>query len=201
MGHSMAAWVDNDLDSIRSTLAGSVDTLVRSGADFFICPDNTAHLALESAGQDLALPGLHIAHVVAGVAAQRGFERVGILGTMWTMESSLYFRALAAQGIAGVVPGPADRATVHRVIFDELVNGIITETSRAELSSVVHRLGRQGCDAVALGCTELPLILTTDVSLLPTLDSPRLLAAEAVEVAIGESSEPLWRGGDYQPPQ
>src|SRR5438067_12514945 len=100
----MAAWDAADYDSVRTTLAVSVDRLARAGADFFICPDNTAHLALEEPGPDLALPGLHIAEVVAGQAAHDHRKRVGVLGTRYLMDGPLYPRVFATHGIAAEVP-------------------------------------------------------------------------------------------------
>jgi aspartate racemase len=185
----MRAWETGDHDSIRAILALSVDRLARAGADFFACPDNTAHVALKRPGADVALPGLHIAEVVADRAALDGFERVGILGTRYTMV------VLGARGIAAEVPDAADRHTVNDIIFRELVHGAFSDESRREYVRVVDRLAARGCDAVALVCTEIPLLVTPEVSPLPTLDSPRLLADAAFDVALGRRAMPTWRGG------
>ncbi|HEY8481529.1 MAG TPA: amino acid racemase [Spirillospora sp.] len=195
LARSMPAWEAGDHDSIRATLAESVRRLAAAGADFFVCPDNTAHLALERPGDDLPLPGLHIARVVAGRAARDGRTRVGVLGTRYTMDGPLYPRELAAHGIAAEVPDAEDRETVHRIIFDELVNGVVTEESRRAYVRVIEDLAERGCDAVALVCTEIPLLVTPEVSPLPTLDSTRLLARAAFDVAVGRDPMPEWRGG------
>jgi aspartate racemase len=195
MARSMAAWDAGDYLPIRATLARSVDRLARAGADFFACPDNTAHMALEQPGADLALPGLHIAEVVAEQAARDGRRKVGVLGTGYTMDGPLYPAALAAFGIAAEMPEPDDRALINRIIFDELVNGIFTAGSRAEYVRVIAQLAGRGCDAVALVCTEIPLLVTPEASPLPTLDSTRLLALAAFDVALGEQAMPAWRGG------
>ena len=195
MGRSMAAWDTGDHDAVRGILAESVRRLAGAGADFFALPDNTAHLALETAGPTLALPGLHIADVVAGVAAAAGHRRVGVLGTRFTMDGPIYPRALATRGIEAVVPDSAQRATVDRIIFDELVNGVFTAASRATYVEVIGSLRDRGCDAVALVCTEIPLLVTPDASPLPTLDSTRLLARAAFDVAVGRAPVPTWRGG------
>ena len=195
MARSMPAWDAGDHDTIRSTLAESVRRLAAAGADFFVCPDNTAHMALERPGDDLALPGLHIAEVVADRAARDGRERVGVLGTRYTMDGPVYPRELAARGIAPEVPDAADRATVNRIIFEELVNGVFTDASRAEYARIIERLAGRGCDAVALVCTEIPLLVTPEASALPTLDSTRLLARAAFEAAVGRRPLPSWRGG------
>ena len=194
-GHSMPAWDAGDHDSIRATLSVSVDRLARADADFFVCPDNTAHMALERPGPDLALPGLHIAEVVADQAVRDGRIRVGVLGTRYTMDGPLYPRALAARGIAAEVPGEDDRLLINKIIFDELVDGVFTDRSRRHYVRVIEDLAERGCDAVALVCTEIPLLLPPGTSPLPTLDSTRLLAHAALAVALGDQPVPTWRGG------
>ncbi len=195
MARSMPAWDSGDHDSIRATLAVSIERLARAGADFFVCPDNTAHLALERPGEALALPGLHIAGVVAERAARDGRRRVGILGTRYTMDSGLYPAALARHGIAVEVPAPSDRGLINEVIFGELVSGLFLEGSRREFLRIVDELAARGCDAVALVCTEIPLLVTPDRTSVPLLDSTRLLARAAFEVAAGHRAMPTWRGG------
>ena len=195
MARSMPAWESGDHASVRALLSASVQRVARAGADFFICPDNTAHLALELPGDDLAIPGLHIAKVVAETASREGRKRVGILGTRYTMEGPIYPRALAQHGIASETPGAEDRHRLNRIIFDELVNGVFMEASRQTYVRSIERLAERGCDAVALVCTEIPLLVSPQASPLPTLDSTRLLARAAFEVAIGRRAMPAWRGG------
>ncbi|MFG2224550.1 aspartate/glutamate racemase family protein [Streptomyces sp. NPDC048644] len=194
-GASMDSWDAGDHAAVRDTLAISARRLADAEADFFICPDSTAHLALEVPGADLALPGLHIAGTVADRAARDGRRRVGVLGTTYVMDSDLYPRAFGSHGIDTVLPSPEDRRTIHRIIFDELVNGEFTAASRIRYRRVVEDLAARGCDAVALACTEIPLLLTPDVSPLPTLDSTRLLARAAYDTATGLRPLPTWRGG------
>ncbi|GAA2680605.1 aspartate/glutamate racemase family protein [Nonomuraea recticatena] len=195
MGRSMSHWDRGEYGPIRSILAESSRRLAAAGADFFVCPDNTAHMALELPGDDLAIPGLHIADVVADRAASEGRRRVGVLGTRYLMDGPVYGRALAERGIASEVPPATDRETINTIIFDELVNGVFTESSRQEYARVIADLADGGCDAVALVCTEIPLLVTPDVSPLPTLDSTRLLAGAAFDTAIGRRALPSWRGG------
>jgi aspartate racemase len=194
-GHSMPAWDAGDYDSIRAPLSVSAGRLARAGAGFFICPDNTAHMALERPGPDLALPGLHIAEVLADQAARDGRTRVGVLGTRYTMEGTLYPRALGARGIASEVPAEGDRLLLNKIIFDELVNGVVTDRSRQEYLRVITGLAERGCDAVALACTEIPLLVPPASSPLPALDSTRLLARAGLGVAVGDRPLPDWRGG------
>jgi aspartate racemase len=195
MGAAMPLWERNDFAAVRAILARSCERLQRAGADFFVCPDNTAYLALETDGPPLALPGLHIAEVVAQTAKARGFRRIGLLGTKWTMDGETYATAFARAGLEYRVPKPDQRADMNAIIFDELVRGQFLDTSRARVVAMIEGLKREGCDAVALSCTEIPLLVTRDVSPLPILDSTRLLARMAVDVALGEKPMPTWRGG------
>ena len=195
LARSLPAWERADLQSVRATLAVSVDRLARAGADFFACPDNTAHIALEQPGASLSLPGLHIAEVVADQAERNGHRRVALLGTKYTMDGPVYPRALAARGIAAELPGPEDRAILHEIILAELVNGVFTEKARAEYSRIIEHLAARGCDAVGLVCTEIPLLVPPEASPLPVLDSTRLLAHAAFDAASGRRAMPTWRGG------
>ena len=195
MAEALPAWESGDLPALRALFAADAERLAAAGADFFVLPDNTAHIALEAPGADFALPCLHIGEVVADEAARSGFRRVGILGTEWTMTGPVYPGALGRRGIDWEVPEADDRAEVHRIIFEELCLGVFTDESRAAYVRIIERLAARGCDSVALVCTEIPLLITADVSPLPILDSTRLLAKAAVEVAIGERDVPTWRGG------
>jgi aspartate racemase len=195
MGESMGDWERLDFAPIAERFARSVERLAAGGADFFLCPDNTAHLALEAAREPLALPGLHIAEIVAEEAARRGFSKVGITGTRWTMEGPIYPRELQRRGMDSLAPTEDERAIIQHIIFEELVRGIVSEASRTRLASIIGNLRELGCDAIILGCTELPMILNDETSPLPTLDSTRLLAHAAVDVALGSKPMPTWRGG------
>jgi aspartate racemase len=195
MHHAMDAWERGDLPALRAIFAADAERLAAAGADFFVLPDNTAHIALEAPGEPFAVPCLHIGEVVAGEAERRGFRKVAILGTEWTMSGPVYPGALGRRGIGWEAPEAEDRATVHRIIFDELCLGLFTDASRAAYIRIIERLAACGCDVVALVCTEIPLLVTAEISPLPVLDSTRLLAAAAVEVALGGRAMPDWRGG------
>jgi len=195
LGQSMPAWETNDIETVRAIHALTVERLKAAGADFFACPDNTSHIALEAPGPDLALPGLNIGDVVADEAARRGMTRVAILGTRFTMMGPVYPRAFGEKGIATVIPDVEERRDIDRIIFEELVAGNFTDASRAFYLDVIERLKGEGCDGVALVCTEIPLLITGETSPLPILDSTRLLARAAFNVAICASAMPDWRGG------
>ncbi|WID96393.1 amino acid racemase [Bosea vestrisii] len=194
MGASMEDWARGDYAAIRVRLARSAQRLAAAGCDFFICPDNTAHLALEAGGEPLALPGLHISEVVAGQARQRGFRTVGVLGTRWLMESTLYPCAFDAHGLDHRLPSADDRALIDRAIFEELCNGVFKEPTRAEFVRIIVDLAARGCDAVVLGCTEIPLLISPEISPLPTLNSTVLLAEAALDAVLGNAPAPDWRG-------
>ena len=195
MARSLAAWEAGDHAAVRAVLAEGVERLAAAGAEVFACPNNTAHLALESPGPPLALPGVHIAEVVAERAASDGRRRVGILGTRYTLGGPVYTRALSARGVECVAPEEEDRRLVDDIIFRELVHGVFTAESRAVFVGAIRRLRDRGCDAVALVCTEIPLLVAPEDSPLPTLDSTRLLARALLEVATGAREMPSWRGG------
>ena len=195
MHHMMDAYGRDDHAATRAMFQHDIRKLAAAGADFFVLPDNTAHIALELPGERFALPCLHIGEVVAARAEREGYRKVGILGTRWTMTGPVYPGALGRRGIAWEIPDEDDRDLINRVIFDELCLGTFSDESRAAYVAIIDKLAARGCDSVALVCTEIPLLITPEVSPLPTLDSTRLLAEAAVEVALGERPMPSWRGG------
>lgn len=196
MGEAMPAWDAGDYSAVRSIMAKSIERLAAGGCDFFACPDNTAHIALEAEGPNLALPGLDIADIVAERASSLGLKRVAVLGTRFTMAGPVYRRALPAVGIEPCFPNESERLDIDRIIFDELVEGIFSEGSRDRYVEIIDRLRREdGCDGAALVCTEIPLLVTPDVSPVPILDSTRLLARAALDVCIKKRPLPEWRGG------
>lgn len=182
---AMARWLPafdaGDYAGVARFMLESARLLAAAGADFAICPDNSAHLAWDHVQAATPIPWLHIARVVGEEAARRGFRRVGILGTRFTMAGPVYSEAL---GIDAVPPQAADFETVDRIIFAELVDGVFSDASRHAYNHIIGRLGERGCDAVALACTEIPLLVRPDESPLPTLDSTRLLARAAVIEAL-----------------
>ena len=174
-----------DLQGVGALMLASARKLAAIGADFLICPDNTIHQALPHVEPQSPLPWLHIADTVAAQAVARGFRRLAVTGTRWLVDSEVYPRKLAAYGLEYVRPNPAERDAINRIIMDELVYGIVRPEAADGLRQVVARMkGEEGCDAVVLGCTELPLIMDDASSPLPTLDSTRLLARAALRRAV-----------------
>jgi aspartate racemase len=176
-----------DLQGVADLMLASAEKLARIGADFLICPDNTIHEALPLVLPRSPLPWLHIAEVVAAEAAARGFRRLGITGTRWLVDSEVYPEALAARGFEYMRPTAAERDETNRIIMEELVYDRFLPASVAYFQRVIVRMKEEGCDAVILGCTEIPLIISDANSPLPTLDSTRLLARAALRRATQSS--------------
>jgi aspartate racemase len=164
-------------------LLESARKLADAGADFLICPDNTAHEAIDLIRESSPRPWLHIAEEVASVVRQRGFKKVGVLGTRYLMEGPVYPKKMEAAGVEHLIPDKEDRELINRIIFDELVYGRFENSPRAEFVRIIGGLKRKGCDAVALSCTEIPLLIGDADSSLPTLDSTRILARAALRAA------------------
>ncbi len=185
---SLAAYVEclerGDWPGVGELMLASANKLATIGADFLICPDNTIHQALPYVEPRSPLRWLHIAETVAAQAVERGFRRLGLLGTRWLVESEVYPEKLAARGLDYVRPNAAERDEIHRIIMDELVCGVFRPDSVAYHQHVIGRMKDEGCDAVILGCTEIPLIMNDANSPLPTLDSTRLLARAALRRAM-----------------
>lgn len=174
-----------DVQGVADLMLASARKLAAAGADFLVCPDNTIHQAFALVEPRSPLPWLHIADEVAQEALRRGFRKLGITGTHWLVRSDVYPERLRAHGLAFARPSPREQAGLGRLIMDELVCGIQTPAQVRYLAGVVEGLQAQGCDAVVLGCTELPLVMNDANSPLPTLDSTRLLARAALRRAVG----------------
>jgi aspartate racemase len=179
-----------DWQGVGELMLSSADKLASIGAAFLICPDNTFHQALPYIASRSPLPWLHIAEVVVEQAAERGFRRLGLSGTRWLVESEVYPEKLAARALEYVRPTPTEREEINRIIMDELVYGIFKPEAIAYLQQVYGRMKDEGCDAVVLGCTEIPLIMSDSNSPLPTLDSTRLLARAALRRAVQGAAAP-----------
>jgi len=186
--HSLAGYVRcldrDDWHGVGELMLASANKLAAIGADFLICPDNTIHRALPHVEPRSPLPWLHIAEVVAAEAVDRGYRRLGLTGTRWLLDGDVYPEKLAARGLGYVRPSAAEREEINRIIMDELVCGIFKPEAIAYHQRVIGRMKDRGCDAVVLGCTEIPLIMNDANSPLPTLDSTRLLARAALRRAV-----------------
>jgi len=185
--HSLAEYMKyidhDDWNGVGELMLSSANKLAKTGANFLICPDNTCHQALPYIRSRSPLPWLHIAEVVAETAVQRGFRKVGITGTKYLTDSEVYPEALSTRSLEYLRPTSTEREEINRIIFDELVYGVFKPEAARYFQQVMGSLKQQGCDAVVLGCTEIPLLMNDDNSPLPTLDSTRLLASAAVKRA------------------
>lgn len=173
-----------DWEAVAELLLESAQKVAKAGADFAICPDNTYHQALDYVRPRSPIPWVHIAEAVAEEARRKGYRRLGVLGTKYLMEGPVYPVALQGFGIEREIPDAPDRERINEIIFKELVNGLFPEASRLYFNEVSGKLKERGCDAVVLGCTEIPLIVRPDDTPLPTLDSTRLLARAALRRAV-----------------
>ena len=186
--HSLKDYMDfienGDWNGVVDLMVSSGKKLSAAGADFAVCPDNTVHQVFEQVAKQSPIPLLSIIDVVSDECKRRGYRKVGVLGTKYTMKGPMYKEALAKRMIKMVVPDAKDKERVNSVIFDELVPEGVTESSVKVLVDVVQKLKNAGCDAVILGCTELPLVLNMKNSPLPLVDSTRLLALKALEHAL-----------------
>lgn len=179
-----------DLAGVGDLMLTSARKLAAIGADFLICPDNTIHQAFAYVQPRSPLPWLHIAEVVADEAVARGYRSLGLTGTRWLVDSNVYREKLDPLGLECVRPSTAQRDGINQIIMDELVRGVIRPESISYFQTVIQGLKEQGCDAVILGCTEIPLIINDQNSALPTLDSTRLLARAALRRAVGRQASP-----------
>jgi len=173
-----------DWKAVGESLAASATKVAAAGANFAICPDNTFHQAFEYLIPRSPIPWIHIARPVSEEAQRHGYRRLGIMGTKYLMEGPVYPEILKEFRLDSTIPEEADRLRINDIIFKELVNGIFLESSRLYFNEVTAKLKAQDCDAVVLGCTEIPLIVRPDDCPLPTLDSTRLLARAALKKAL-----------------
>ena len=171
----------DDWAGVADLLVASGEKLSRAGADFLICPDNTVHRVMTRIRERSQLPWLHIAECVAEEAKARGYLRIGLTGTKYLLESDVY----PAEYLR---PSPEEREKMNAIIFEELVYGRFESQSRRFFQEVIGRMQKAGCDAVALCCTEIPLLIRPEDSPLPTLDSTRLLARAALKKAAETSA-------------
>jgi aspartate racemase len=170
--------------AVAELMLSSAQKLADIGAQFAICPDNTIHQAFEFVVAKSPIPWLHIAEAVADEAKTQGFKSLAITGTKYLMTGPVYPEVLKKLGMSCQIPDADDLEKIDAMIFRELVNGVFLEESRHYFNQVVQKLKGRGCDAVVLGCTEIPLLVDPNDCPLPTLDSTRLLARAALQEAL-----------------
>jgi aspartate racemase len=177
--------ISGDWEGVARLMLSSSEKLYKAGADFLISPDNTIHQAFSFIVEKSPLPWLHIGKEVANAAEKNHFRKLGILGTRFLMEGPVYPEVLEERNISYCIPTSEQRTRINDIIFSELVYGIIMEGSKIYFHQVINEIRSKGCDAVVLGCTEIPLIVLPGESSLPVLDSTRILARAALKYAVG----------------
>lgn len=186
--HPLIKYMNNienyDWNGVAELMLSSANKIAKIGADFLISPDNTIHQSMGIVKTQTPLPWLHIAEELSKVAEKQKFKKVGILGTKYLMEGTVYSNILKDKNIDYVIPKTNQRIRINKIIFDELIKGKIVEKSKKFLLSIIKELKLRGCDSLVLGCTELPLIIFSNESPLPVLDSTRILARAALNYAI-----------------
>jgi len=173
-----------DWPALTAQMIAQAQALERGGADGVLIATNTMHLMADEVAAAIAVPLLHIGDAAAQAVRAAGHSRIGLLGTAFTMEQPFYAERLARHGLEVIVPDATDRATVHRIIYDELVQGRIDPDSRAAYRAIIARLVAQGATAVILGCTEIMLLVGEGDSTVPLFDTTALHAEAAVAWAL-----------------
>ena len=186
LGEYMVHIRSGNWEGVAGLMINSAHKLAQIGAGFAVCPDNTIHQAFDLVEKETPIPWLHIADGVGKEAQARGFRKLGITGTKYLMTGPVYPETLKKYNISCEIPYEDEREKIDTIIFKELVNGLFPESSRLYFNEVIEKLKGRGCDAVVLGCTEIPLIVDPEDCPLPTLDSTRLLARAALRKAIEE---------------
>ena len=186
LGEYMVHIRSGNWQKVAELMLSSARKLADIGAEFAICPDNTIHQAFDLVIAESPIPWLHIAKVVAEEAMSNGFRKLAITGTKYLMTGPVYPETLDKLGISCEIPDKEDREKIDTIIFEELVNGVFRAESRLYFNKVIQKLKDKGCDAVVLGCTEIPLLVDPRECPLPTLDSTRLLARAALKEALRE---------------
>jgi len=175
----------DDWEAAAAILGDAARGLAAAGAEFLVIATNTMHIVAAQVEAAAGIPVLHIADPTADAALAAGMSTLGLLGTRFTMEKDFYRERLEQRGLTVLVPEPEDRDTVHRIIYDELVLGVVSDASRAAYRDVMRRLVDRGADGIVLGCTEITLLVGPDDATVPLLDTTELHALAAVERALG----------------
>ena len=166
-------------------LVAAARSVEKAGADFIVLCTNTMHRLADDIQNQIHIPLFHIADATAGCIKSQGLNRVGLLGTRFTMEEPFYKdRLIEEHGLEVLVPSQPEREIVHRVIYNELCLGQIKETSKAQYLGIINRLVEQGAEGIILGCTEISLLVHQGDSSVPLFDTSRIHAVGAVEYAL-----------------
>ncbi len=174
-------------DEVSGRLIQAARCVQDGGADFMVICTNTMHGMADAVQEEIGIPLLHIADATAARIKADGLRKVGLLGTRVTMEEAFYGgRLVEKHGLEVLIPGERDRETVHRVIFDELVVGKISPSSKAQYLEIIGRLVDDGAEGIILGCTEIGLLVGQGDVTVPVFDTTLIHATAAVEYALGD---------------
>jgi len=184
LGTYMKFIYENNWEGVAELMISSAAKLAEIGADFAISPDNTIHEAFDIVKEKSPIPWLHIAENIAEIAREKGYIKLGITGTKYLMTGPVYPDALKKNNIDYQIPEEQDREKINNIILTQLVYGNFPESSRLYFNDVIQKFKDDGCDAVVLGCTEIPLLVNPNDCPLPTLDSTRLLARATIKEAL-----------------
>ena len=175
-----------DWETLGGILASSAVRLETAGADLILLATNTMHKVAPEIERSVRIPLIHIADAAASAIKALRIEKVGLLGTKFTMEQDFYHERLASHGIETVIPGPDDREIVHHVIYNELCLGKIEDSSRNEFLRIIDKLVQAGAGGVVLGCTEIPLLVHQEHVDIPIFDTTKLHVEAALDFALQE---------------
>jgi len=187
-GEIKALTEQNDWPAITNLICDAAKKLEAAGSNCLLLAVNTMHKIAAEVKASITIPLIHIAEVTAEAANQKQFKKVALLGTKFTMELPFYPEALATHGIEMIIPGDEDRDYIHASIYDELGIGIFAPATKARYQQIIQQLKDQGAEAVILGCTEIPLLIKEEDSVLPLLNTILIHSTAAVEFALLKKS-------------
>jgi aspartate racemase len=174
-----------DWAALSDKMVQAAKRLEQGGADFIVLCTNTMHKLADDIANNVSIPLLHIADVTAVAIKEKGLQKVALLGTKFTMEQDfLKGRLLEKHGISSIIPNEIQRETIHRIIYEELVKGIITAQSRNEYLTIINDLTAQGAEGIILGCTEIGLLVTPEFTDATLFDTTEIHALSAVKMAL-----------------
>ncbi|WP_426448185.1 aspartate/glutamate racemase family protein [Paenibacillus sp. S-38] len=180
----------NDMDKVKRILMDAAAVVEQAGADCLLMCCNSVHKVADAVQQAVTIPLIHISDVVVDKISGMGLERIGLIGTNFTMSDSFYKSRLEAKSVAVLLPGQEDRDFMHGVIFNELVVGRITMESKLAFQRIIRDLIDRGAQGIILGCTEIPLLIHPDDVSVPVFDAALLHAEKAVEFVLNHGRKP-----------
>ncbi|MDO8554108.1 MAG: amino acid racemase [Candidatus Micrarchaeota archaeon] len=178
----LSAQNKGDWSKVANVILNSIAKLQKAGTEFAVIPANSVHYSFDEIKKKSTIPVLSIIEITAEECKKLGYKKVGLVGTKLTMENSLYQKPLQKYDIELVIPEKKDREKINCIIFNEIVLNKIISTN--EIVEIINKLKQNGCDAVILGCTEIPIVINEQNSPLPFIDTTRLLAIKALEYSL-----------------